>query len=247
MKLTKIMIATFFLFVSTFLYADIIVTKIEGSAAYKEGNKWVPLKVNQKLFEGVKISTSANTFVDIKLNSKNHTIQIKPYSMVQVFTNETKTDTNTNIGLKRGSINAKVPRDENVKTVFKVTSPIATSSVRGTEQNVSYGPDRGMVIEVVNGEVEGKNHNGKTNYLTGKQKFVQPTSSGQPNHILQDSRDQSIVQAGGLGLTADEAASAIYNDQQVGSAVDTAIPKVLEDQLGDSGFGLQLGWPKKNK
>jgi len=217
MKLTKIIITASFLFITTLLYADITVIKITGTAAYKDGNKWVALKTNQKLSEGVKISTSANSFVDIKLNSKNHTMQIKPYSMVQVFSTETKTETNTNIGLKRGSINAKVPRDENVKTVFKVITPVATSSVRGTEQNVSYGPERGMVIEVVSGEVEGKNNNGRTNFLTGKQKFVQPASSGQPVNIMQESRDKSVIHVAGYGLTPAEAESMLFTDEQVGS------------------------------
>ena len=217
MKTAKIILVTSFLFITTLLYADITVLKIEGSAAYKDGNKWTALKVNQKLAEGVKISTGANSYAEIRLNSKNHTIQIKPYSMVQIFSKETKTDTNTNIGLKRGSINAKVPRDENAKTIFKVTSPVATSSVRGTEENISYGPGGGMVIEVVNGVVEGKNNHGRTNLLTGRQKFVQPNSSGKPHHILQSVRDKSVVYAGGNGLTSKELESNLYSDEQVGS------------------------------
>ncbi|MCL2154846.1 MAG: FecR family protein [Leptospirales bacterium] len=245
MRLLKIFITTSFLFIATFLYADITVLKVEGSAAYKDGNKWVPLKVNQKLSEGVKISTGANSFVDIKLNSKNHTVQIKPYSMIQIFTNETQTDTNTNIGLKRGSINAKVPRNENVKTVFKVTSPIATSSVRGTEQNVSYGPNRGMVIQVVNGEVEGRNHNGRTNLLTGRQTFVQTNTSGQPQNILQDVRDNSIIQAGGHGITDEESASMAYSDEQIGNPNgDTS---VLDNQAQTTSIILDVDFDKNKK
>ena len=217
MKIAKIIMVTFFLFVTTFLYADITVLKVEGSVAYKDGNKWLPLKVNQKLTEGVKISTGANSYADIKLNSKNHTIQVKPYSMIQVFSKETQTDTNTNIGLKRGSINAKVPRSENVKTIFKVTSPIATSSVRGTEENISYGPNEGMVIEVVSGVVEGKNRHGGARLLTGRQKFVQSKSSGNPRHILQHVRDKSIVYVGGNGLTEKELGSNLYSDEQIGN------------------------------
>jgi hypothetical protein len=243
MKLTKIIITAFFLFITTFLYAEITVIKIEGSAAYKDGNKWSVLKVNQKLAEGVKISTSANSFVDIKLNAKNHTIQIKPYSMVQVFSTETKTDTNTNIGLKRGSINAKVPRDANVKTVFKVSSPIATSSVRGTEQNVSYGPDSGMVIEVVNGEVEGKNNNGRTNFLTGKQKFIQSVSSSQPLHILQESRDKSVIHIAAHGLTPEETESMQFVDEQMGSPDGDLF--ILSNQSHDKAIlDMEIEFPK---
>jgi len=241
MKFIKIIITASFIFITTLLYAEITVIKIEGSAAYKDGNKWQVLKVNQTLAEGVKISTSANTFVDIKLNSKNHTIQVKPYSMVQIFSDETKTEANTSIGIKRGSINAKVPRDSNVKTVFKVVSPVATSSVRGTEENVSYGPERGMVIEVVSGEVESKNNNGRTNLLTGKQKFIQPVTSGQPLHILHDSRDNSVVQVAGNGLTADETASMSYMDEQAGTPDGDTM--ILDNQSRNTNVNVNIGFP----
>ena len=75
MKLLKIIVTTLFLFVTTLLYANITVLKVEGNAAYKVGSRWVQLKVNQTLEEGVKISTGANSSVDIRLNSRNHTIR----------------------------------------------------------------------------------------------------------------------------------------------------------------------------
>jgi len=217
MNLLKVIITTSLMFLTTLLYANITVLKVEGTVAYKDGNRWLPVKVGQKLVEGVKISTGADSFVDIKLNSKNHIVQVKQLSMVQIFSKETGTDTNTNIGLKRGSVNTKVPRDENVKTVFKVSTPIATSSVRGTEQNVSYGPDSGMVIEVLSGEVEGKNTGGRTNRITGRQKFVQSSLSGNPQHILQEVRDNAIIQVSGQGLTNEERESMLYSDEQIGS------------------------------
>jgi len=238
MKKLKLIITTLFILTTTFLYANITVLKIEGSAAYKDGHKWVLLKVNQKLAEGVKISTGAHSYVDIRLNSKNHTIQVKPYSMVQIFSKETKTETNTNIGLKRGSVNTKVPRDANVKTVFKVSTPIATSAVRGTEQNVSYDPDRGMVIEVISGTVEGKNNTGKTNRITGRQKFIQPSLLGQPQHILQEVRDNSIIQVSGFGFTNEERGTALYSDELVGSpGSDTA---VLDNQSQNININLGM-------
>jgi len=238
-KLAKITIGAFFLFITTLLYAEMTVIKVEGSAAYKDGNTWQLIKVNQKLPEGIKISTGANSYVDIKLNSKNHTMQVKPYSMVQVFSNETITEANTNVGLKRGSINAKVPRDANVKTVFKVTSPVATSSVRGTEENISYGPDTGMVVEVLSGEVEAKNNSGRSNLLTGRQKFVQAGQSGQPNHIMKDIRDVSIVQVSAHGLTPEEKTSMLYNDEQTGTPGNDT--PVLDNLLQNEKFRCDDG------
>jgi hypothetical protein len=161
--------------------------------------------------------------------------------MVQIFSKETKTDTTTNIALKRGSVNAKVPRDDNVKTVFKVSTPIATSSVRGTEENVSYGPDRGMVIEVISGEVEGRNQHGRTILLTGQQKFIQTNSSGKPNHILQDARDKSIIQASSQGLTSGESGAMLYSDEQIGNPSEDI--SILKVQAQKSEFNLIIDFP----
>jgi hypothetical protein len=241
MKLIKLTVAAFSILLFTItLHAEISVLKVEGSAAYKDGNKWIPLKTGQKLSEGVKVSTGANSYADIKLNSQNHTIRLKPFTMIQVFSKETKTDTDTHIGLKRGGIMAKVPRDGKVKTIFKVSSPIATSSVRGTEENISYGPDTGMIIEVVTGVVEGTNTLGRSNILSGRQKFIQKYSKAEALNILNDVRNASIIQIYGNGLTADEIVTMLYSDDQLGSAGgDTAI---LNNQIQNATFIINLDW-----
>lgn len=242
MKLKEITIAAFsILFFTLSLQAEISVLKVEGSAAYKEGNKWIPLKNGQKLSEGVKVSTGANSYADIKLNSQNHTIRIKPFTMIQVFSKESKTDTNTHIGLKRGGITAKVPRDGKVKTIFKVSSPIATSSVRGTEENIQYGPDSGMLIEVITGVVEGSNTLGRTNDLSGRQKFVQIYSRAEALNILQDVKNQSIIQIYGNGLTAEEIAAMLYSDDQINSP-DGDI-SIFDNQVQNAEVNVKIIYP----
>jgi hypothetical protein len=242
MKLIKTTLAAISILVFTAaLHAEISVIKVEGSAAYKEGNRWVPLKTGQKLAEGVKVSTGANSYADIKLNSQNHTIRVKPFTMIQVFSKETKTDTNTHIGLKRGGIMAKVPREGKVKTIFKVSSPIATSSVRGTEENISYGPDTGMIIEVVKGVVEGTNSLGRSNILSGRQKFIQMYSKAEALNILNDVKNASIIQIYGNGLTADEIVTMLYSDDQLGSAGGELT--ILDNQVQNANVNLQIIWP----
>jgi len=192
------------------------------------------------------VSTGANSFADIKLNSKDHTIRVKPFTMIQVFSKESKTDTNTHIGLKRGGVVAKVPRDGKVKTIFKVSSPIATSSVRGTEENISYGPDTGMIIEVIKGVVEGSNSLGRSNLLSGRQKFVQKYSFGQALHILQDVKNSSLIQVYGNGLTAEEIASMLYSDEQLGSPdSDTSIfeSQVQNATVQNASANITIIWP----
>jgi len=229
------------LFFTAALHAEISVIKVEGSAAYKEGTKWIPMKTGQKLAEGVKISTGANSYADIMLNSKNHTIRIKPFTLIQIFSKDSKTETDTHIGLKRGGIMAKVPRENNVKTIFKVSSPIATSSVRGTEENISYGPDTGMIIEVIKGVVEGRNNLGRSNMLSGRQKFIQRYTMAQALNILHDVKNQSIIQVYGNGLTAEELAAAIYSDSQTGSPEGDN--SIINNQVKNANVNATIVWP----
>ena len=219
MKLLRLIIISVSIFFFTAaLHAEITVLKVTGSAAYRDGNKWMPLKVGQKLPEGVKVSTGANSSAELKLNSQNHSVNIKPFTMIQVYSKESKTDTNTHIGLKRGAIYAKVPRKGNIKTIFKVSSPIATSSVRGTDHVTSHGHSFGTGINPRANTTEGKNRHGRKNYVSGKQKYLQGPNQGTPHHILQGSRNKSFARVFGHGLTPEELASMLYSDDQTGSA-----------------------------
>jgi len=230
--LTMTIISLIIFLFSTSLYAEISVIKVEGNAAYREGKSWLPLKEKQKLPEGVKISTGANSYAELSLNSINHSVKIKPLTMIQIFSKETAENSDTHIGLKRGGITAKVPRNSKVKTIFKVSSPIATSSVRGTEEDINYGPDKGMTVEVISGEIEGKNRHGKSNYISGRQKYIQRFMYSQALNILNDVRNQSLVSVYGNGLTPSEIATMMFfGDEQLGSSDDNAAGLIDTNRL----------------
>jgi len=162
-----------------------------------------------------------------------------------VFSSESAVETDTHIGLKRGGVNARVPRDSNVKTVFKVSTPVATSSVRGTEQNVGYGPGSGMSVEVVSGEIEAQNRLGKSNSIAGRQKFSQEKGKGKPGHILSDVQSSSFASVHGNGLTSDELETGLFTGtDQTGSADgDTG---VLDNQGGRTvRVPVNIEWPGK--
>ena len=69
-------------------------------------------------------------------------------------------------------------RDARIKTVFKVSTPVATSSVRGTEQIVVYSPTFGMRIFVLSGTVEGQGRNSGGKFISGDLQFLQKLASG---------------------------------------------------------------------
>ncbi len=224
-------------------FAEITVLKATGTAAYRDGKKWVPLKTGMKLPEGVKVSTGANSSAELRVNSINHTVTIKPLTMIQVFSKETKSTTDTHIGLKRGNITAKVPRDARVKTVFKVSTPIATSSVRGTEEDISYGPGSGMMIYDVRSLVEAKNRLGRSNFISGRLKYVQQLNLPKSLNIANDARGRSLVAVYGNGVTGDEVEAMLYSggDQTGGPESDAGI---LDNQMQqDASINLKINWP----
>jgi len=190
-KIISLTIAILFLG-SASLFAEIKVLKVKGTVAYKTGRSWSPLSAGMDLPEGVKVSTGANSSAVLRLNSLNHTITIRPYTVIQVFSRTDSKKSDTNVGLKRGNIVVKVPKNKKVKTVFKVTTPIATSSVRGTAEDIFYGHRAGMIVRVLEGEIEGMNSLGRKKYLKGRQVFRQKKGESAPWFILADVRKDAI-------------------------------------------------------
>ncbi len=62
-----------------------------------------------KLPEGVKISTGANSYAIVSLNSLNHTVKLNSFYL-QIYSQETTNKNKSHIGLKRGQITANVPK-----------------------------------------------------------------------------------------------------------------------------------------
>ena len=96
-----------------------------------------------KLAQGTKISTGVNSNVVLNINGDE--ITIRQMTMIKIEENSlSTTESNTKIGLKRGGLNARVAKLKTLKTSFKISTPVATSSVRGTWEEVFYGPGMGM-------------------------------------------------------------------------------------------------------
>ncbi|MBN1500104.1 MAG: FecR domain-containing protein [Spirochaetes bacterium] len=200
----RIIILTVILLSAADLFGAITVVSVKGTVAFKNGNAWAPLRANQTIQEGTKISTGANSYAVISLNKFNHRVEIKPLTMLQVFSKDNNVSSNSNINLKRGKIQVNVPKDKNVKTVFKVSTPVATSSVRGTIEEVSYGRSFGMKVRVIEGIIEAENRLGKKAIISGNLVFQQKVGHSKYMEILADVKDMSTVELYEEGVTADE-------------------------------------------
>jgi hypothetical protein len=168
--------------------AEIRVVSVKGTAAYKAGGGWIPMQGGTMLPVGAKVSTGVRSTAVIMIN--NNTVTVQPLTIMKV--SESSFDgksSNTRIGLRRGSVRAKVAKNARIKTVFKVSTPVATSSVRGTEQIVIYGPTFGMRVIVIEGTVEGSSLNGAPKFLSGNMEFWQKISKPVPEDLMNGMKD----------------------------------------------------------
>lgn len=169
-------------------FAEVTVVSIKGNARYKAGNQWLPLAPGIKLAEGTKISTAVRSEVALKVNGDD--LIVRQMTMIKIEQNLLSANqSNSTIGLKRGGLNAKIARDRKVKTSFKVSTPVATSSVRGTWEEISYGPGMGMVIKVIEGEILAENRFGASNLVRGRLEYRQDNHRSAPGHVGGNLRD----------------------------------------------------------
>jgi len=191
-----------FLFASS-AHAAILVVSTKGEAAFQNGAQWKPLVKGQTLTEGTKVSTGLNS--SAVLNIDGSVVTVMPLTSIKVYKNSVNPQTReTSIGLQFGSIQTKVNKVDKVKTHFNISTAVATSSVRGTEEIVSYGPTSGMRIDVVEGTIQAHNTAGVSNSVTGRQSFTLSDSGAKPGPLNGKTNENASVRTPMLGYGADD-------------------------------------------
>ncbi|HNR89934.1 MAG TPA: FecR domain-containing protein [Spirochaetota bacterium] len=184
-------------------HADIKVASVSGTVAFKADRQWRPLTRGMTLREGTKVSTGVRSTAEISIDGA--TLTVRPLTMIKISRNAVSKDaSDTKIALKYGGVNAKVPKLKTVKSVFKIQTPVATSSVRGTEQEVFFGGMSGMTIRVPEGTVDAENRNGSERSLRGKKNYRQRPDRSLPDNILSDVRDGALVRVHADDITDEE-------------------------------------------
>jgi hypothetical protein len=141
--------------------------------------------------------------------------------MAKIYTNKIQRLTRTTeVGLKRGSVKVKVQKQQRVKSVFKVATPVATSSVRGTEEIITYGPMKGMTIRVLSGKVEGENSAGGWRIITGWLVFRQKPGKSEPEPMFWYAKDKAVARIEFPNATEEEVD---VRDFHQGEQVDDAV------------------------
>ncbi len=195
-----VIVAVFFFTISAF--AEIRVISVKGTASYKAGGGWVPLAAGAALAPGTKVSTGVRSRVEIRIN--RHTVVVEPLTIMKISeSTETNKSSTTRIGLRRGAIRTDVARDARIKTVFKVSTPVATSSVRGTRQFTRSGPTMGDSTIVLQNVVQVEGLNSGPQLIAGNLKSDQKSDKGGSESPISGMKGY-LVQTYPLTLPADE-------------------------------------------
>jgi hypothetical protein len=172
--------------------AAIQVVSTKGEAAFLSGTQWKPLVKGQTIAEGTKLSTGINS--SAVLNIDGSIVTMKPLTSIKIYRNSVNQSTKeTSLGLQYGTVQAKVDKVSKVRTKFNITTPVATSSVRGTEEIVSFGPTSGMKVDVVEGTIQAHNTQGASNAISGRQSFALSDAGAKPAGILDQVKEGSTV------------------------------------------------------
>jgi hypothetical protein len=192
-----------FMFCVTQSFAAITVVSVKGECAYATHGGWAPLQKGQTLAEGTKISTGLKSKAVLDIDGS--TLTVEPVTMMKIYRNSVgKKVAENSIGLKYGTLDARVKRVGSLKTKFKITTPVATSSVRGTWERVSYGPAYGMLIQVLEGTVEGSNDRGVSRFVSGRMHFSLGHGNQRPDDPLGKQKDGSEGNITPDNITKDE-------------------------------------------
>lgn len=227
------------LFAASPLFAAITVVSVKGEALFSDGGSFKPLQKGMQLKEGTKIQTGAKS--QAVLDIDGHIVTIKSLTLIKVYKNIAKKDESTNsLGLAYGSVNAKVKKLPQVKTSFLITTPVATSSVRGTEQNVSFGPGFGMVVTVPEGQLIVQS-NGENKKVSGNLEYNKGADDPRGGDLTQGMQNSYIGQMAPDNLTPEEKDMlGKYGDQLVDSTQTPA--DILDKTGGNASVNVNLIW-----
>lgn len=228
-------------FSGNLLFAKIVVESTKGEASYKAGNQWLPLTKGQQLQEGAKISTGVRSWA--LLNIDGNSVKVEQLTTMKIFKNQITPDAqNTHIGLKHGSLQARVSKIGKLKTSFKISTPVATSSVRGTEKHNFHGAKSGTTIKVLKETVAAENRKGVSNTLRGNLVFRLRPTDPRPQNLLNDSMNRSFTRLQDPNSTKDEKNGLEINGvNQLGGSSD--VDNATSSQTGGpTKINININW-----
>lgn len=115
---------------------DAVVTFVKGKVEVQRGTSWVALAVGDKVTQSDTISTGIQSEAKIKYNGSLMALG----AMTRVTLDQLSSGNNrekVEVNLQTGAVRSKVTHTEDTRVSYKVRSPVAVASVRGTEFEIT--------------------------------------------------------------------------------------------------------------
>lgn len=115
--------------------ADAKVNSVSGKVEKQDGDNWVAVSVGDIIEAGTIISTGFKSTASLEIGLSQ--IEVKPLTRLTIEQlTEKNGEYSTSMYLDAGGIKADIKKAENKRVGFKVKTPVATASVRGTSGDV---------------------------------------------------------------------------------------------------------------
>ncbi len=184
-------------------YSAIIVVSVKGDVAVQEGKAWRPLAKGQALREGAVVSSGVNSQAVLSIDE--NMLTIRALTKIKILRNLiTKKVSDNNIGLNYGSINARMKRIGTLKTRFNITTPVATSSVRGSEENADSGPALGSMFQMINHNANVRGRFGGSSNVGGRSVAHFRPGQLRLGSLLGDIKSRSVIKVYSNNMTDEE-------------------------------------------
>ena len=132
-KTLRVLLALALAFVAAHsaLALEATVLSTSGKVEIQRGNSWVPLNKGDVVYSGAVISTGFKSSAE--LNIQGAKVQLGPLTRITIEKLvSTSTKNESSIYLDSGRVDADVNKADGKRTGFRVSTPVATASVRGT-------------------------------------------------------------------------------------------------------------------
>ena len=174
----KYILIILFFALTTFLFADItaVIKEVSGKVEIMvPGGSWKKASVGTKINKGDSISTGFRSKAILALGASQ--VVVKQLTRMELAELVEKEGTvRTGLNLRVGKIRAKVRTTAGLRQDFRLTSPVSTAAVRGTDFEYD-----GVNLTVIEGTVEFAN-------TLGQRRFVE---AGAVSQILEAGVPQS--------------------------------------------------------
>lgn len=198
------------------------VVSVKGKVEMQEGSRWIAVQRGNRIEKGSVISTGFNSEAVVEFKGTKFTFGALTRATIEDLMEDNDKDT-ANVFIDSGKISADVNSTDGKRVGFKVRSPVATASVRGTVFTFSaagtLSVDRGLVSFAPTGEGASATAEKSVPVAAGQQSKIDAES----NVCSSPAEEKAKVASGGNNstttLAAEEAVSTAPSS--VAAAVDS--------------------------